>query len=74
MTYVLGKHSPPTQSVLHQFQVILCKSWNVEIHQIDFPIIDSLLNDLTFSSRTKRNLSRHVLLLSSTYSPDREKV
>ena len=74
-----GKHSPRTQSVLHQFQGILYKNWTVEILQLDFLTFDSLLNDLTFSSRTKRNLSRyssvphtvlslsrHPLLLSST--------
>ena len=51
-----GKYTTRTQSVLHQFQVILCKNWTVEILQLDSPIFDSLLNDLTFSPSFRRNL------------------
>ena len=64
MTSVLGKCSTRTQSVLHQFQVILCKNWTVETLLLHFSIFDSLLNDLTFSPSIRRILSKHVLLPS----------
>ena len=66
MKYVLGKDSTRTQSVLHQFQIILLKNWTVKILRVDFSIFGSLLNALASSPSIRRNLSRRVLLLSST--------
>ena len=71
MTRKSWDKSTRTQSVLRQFQIIHPKHWTVEILQLDFSIFGSLLNTLTFSPSTRRNLSRPALLLSSTQTPGR---
>ena len=45
---------------------ILCKNWTVEIPQVGFSIVDSLLNVPASSPSMRRNLSRRVLLLLTT--------
>ena len=61
MKRVLGKYSTLTQSVLHQFQTILSKSWTVEILQIDFSIFGSLVNACIFSKHKTESEYRCVL-------------
>ena len=73
MKQVLGIYSTRTQSVLHQLQVILCKNVTVEIVVTWFSHLrDLLLNGLTSPPDTERSLSKHVLLLLSTWSLDHE--
>ena len=48
MKQVLGVYCTRMQSVLHQFHVVLCKSWTVEIIQLYVSIFNSLPDALVF--------------------------
>ena len=66
---LFGKYSTRTQSVLHQFQIILCKNQFVEISPLDLLIFDLLLQDTLFFPSIRLKL---VLLPLTTLLPDHE--
>ena len=53
MTKVLGKYSTRTQSVFHQFKIILGNNQFVEILPLDLPIFDLRLQDQVFFAKRK---------------------
>ena len=63
---VLGKYFTRIQSVLHRFQIILCKSWTDESLRIDVSYFCIRFCTFVHLSHIKLNLSRRVLLLSPT--------